>query len=176
MNSVILERQAPLNRGAIGVSYSKVIMALDPGGTTGVAIANLDNDKIMLNGYQIGPHEHHNGLYQKLGDEEPNVVVSESFSFRQHKKTGSGSKDKVELISREYIGVAKLYCRQFGVTYHEQEPSHAFHFVTDWKLDKLGLLEKKVADRHYHDSMRHLIYYMVVSLGIKKPFTDVWKG
>lgn len=154
------------------------ILALDPGGTTGWARAMpgglLSPNGIVFDGGQIGPHEHHEELYDLLTTMNPDFLVIESFDFRQH-KGGQGIKDKVELVSREYIGVAKFYCERYCVVYTQQMPFLKSKITND-KLARLGLLHprKLTTDVHYHDAMRHLLYYMVHQLRIKKGIADKW--
>src|SRR4051812_23358195 len=92
------------------------IVALDPGGTTGMAMT--DDKGISVSGaesarnqfnaswqiHHMGPEEHHKELYQGLMLTRPDVIVCESFEFRQ-----GSQRANINLMSKEYIGVVKLY-------------------------------------------------------------------
>lgn len=144
----------------------KRIVALDPGGTTGWAMWQDQaggKTATMWDHFfcgQIGPEEHHEELYELLERFQTHdfTVISETFDFRQHDNFRTG----VNLISREYIGVAKLFALQ---RMHNsppvvlQTPASAKTFVTDEKLKVMGLWVP--GKQHARDALRHLIYYLV---------------
>ncbi len=154
------------------------LMALDPGGTTGWAkVTSLpDINELEFTHGQLGPHEHHTELYDHLEIHSPYTVICESFEFRQ---MGSDTKKKVELISREYIGVTKLYCSYFNVHLEFQTASTAKALIPDKgpaqdvKLKQLGLYVPGA--KHARDAYRHLLRYMVVSdRSFKNFFAERW--
>lgn len=158
------------------------VIAADPGGTTGIAEATYDGESeltipnLNICTYELGPDEHHMDLYNILTDwfvyDLYSHVITESFEFRQNL-----DKRKVELISKEYIGIFKLFARTNGLVYFERNASQAKSFVSDIKLDALGILEvPKHPNRHRNDALRHLIMYLVVNLRIQSPITDKWRG
>lgn len=170
------EKAAGIENGPGGLfsPYPKII-AFDPGGTTGYAsYHNGVNGQMVFDGGQLGPHEHHVELYNLLQDYQPHIVVCEAFEFRQHKGTGEGKKDKVELMSCEYIGVIKMWCRMMGMA-PIMQGTFVLGNMTNTRLDKLGLLYKTTLtrNRHYHDAMRHLLYYLVHTLR-KKEIARSW--
>ena len=166
-------------------------MAYDPGGTTGWAYCEYLNHTHPLNEYkftyyqgQIGPDEHHDKLYEHLNmwafgvEGPPLIVVCESFEFRQHINQAH-TKTKVELISKEYIGVIKLFCMLENLNDPVfQTATTAKTFIPDKgpqahvKIKQLGLwVPGKV---HAMDATRHLLRYMVVNKRIRSPITDAW--
>lgn len=164
------------------------VIALDPGGTTGIATAFYPGGKVIdtptigdfhISTDQLGPAEHHTSLYNyinvRVGGPLPLTVITEKFEFRQHidpRKARTG----LNLISREYIGVVKLICAQTGARLEQQSASQGKHFVTDKKLDLNGIIVRPLHDsRHRNDALRHLIRYLVVGLRIQAPITDMWK-
>lgn len=166
------------------------ILAADPGGTTGIAVAvysgtpNPTIEDFYIRTLEFGPKEHHNELWDFLclrynvGNQVLPIfrgkkhLITESFEFRQNL-----DKRKVELISKEYIGLFKLFAQQTGVIYFERNASQAKKFVSDEKLDRLGILEvPKHPNRHRNDALRHLIMYLVVNLRIQTPITDKWRN
>jgi hypothetical protein len=120
---------------------TKRIVALDPGGTTGWAT------------WTDGPQEEWSWGLQQTQDF---TLISETFDFRQH----DNNRTKVNLISREYIGVAKLFAAErMSTPVVLQTPAQAKTFVTDEKLKAMDLwVPGKV---HARDALRHLITYMV---------------
>lgn len=129
------------------------IIALDPGGTTGWAmlIPTASTPTILVG--QIGPHEHHKDLWKFLTKEEPDVIVNEAFVYQK--------RDRVNLMSREYIGVAKLYHQLTGTPFLQWTASEGKFFWTDKKLEQLGLLSRPLDKfAHQNDATRHLLYYV----------------
>lgn len=166
------------------------VLAFDPGGTTGWAYCEhkVGDDPSILEWHhgQIGPHEHHDELWDHinsyafgLNDGPALQIVYESFEFRQHINK-EHAKTGVELISKEYIGIIKLWWQQNS---HMPEPysqtaSNAKGLIPDKgpqaneKLKQLGLYVP--AMKHANDAYRHLLKYMVTKLRIREPITDKW--
>jgi hypothetical protein len=158
---------------------SLTITALDPGGTTGVAlyvadvIHNTDgvpeyyNEK--WNTAQIGPEPHHKKLYQLLErwHVANTIVICENFQYRQHPEAPS-----VELVSVEYIGVAKLFAQvretpilvmqETGKVIPPKDKNKPGGFWTDDKLKRVG--RWSAGRKHANDAMRHLLHYMVFEM------------
>lgn len=141
------------------------LVALDPGGTTGWATFTATKmvtpddtceyyDAAWTCG-QIGPYEHHLELYGMLGSfqVEETRIICESFEYRNKTRPG------LELISREYIGVTKLFCANRSIPLVMQSASMGKGFVRDTNIKRLGLWS--VGWKHAMDSYRHLLYYMV---------------
>ncbi len=142
-----------------------VVVALDPGGTTGFVIWNSDSlDSVTP--FWCGPQDHHLDLYEHLEHITslwPTTIVCESFEFRQ------GARDNLVLASVEYIGVVKLACERAEkkATLHMQTAAQAKGFISDKNLEKAGLLftpKTKWPNQHLNDALRHLCYYRVTAL------------
>jgi hypothetical protein len=133
-----------------------LIVALDPGGTTGVATyesANQTWERLQLE------RDHHEQLYDLLVDWEPDVIVCERFLY-QRREINKGV--SLRLDSVEYIGVTRLYCKEHNVELVMQTASQAKGLWTDIKLKKVGLwIPGKV---HAMDATRHLLYYITVAM------------
>lgn len=163
------------------------VLSFDPGMTTGWASATClqASDEIVFESGQLGPHEHHAELWAALGvvyRVYPNLeVVCESFEFRQHINQGQ-AKTKVELISKEYIGVIKLFCAMYDIKLTFYTASAAKQLVPDKgpqaneKLKQLGIYRPVTHWPHAMDGYRHLLRYLVVGKGIREPITDKWLG
>jgi hypothetical protein len=170
------------------------ILACDPGGTTGYKYAEwmpidgyktipFDLEDLYIKGGQIGPDEHHVTLDAMLEDfhaYDPNIdapleIVCESFEFRQHIKKDH-AKTKVELISKEYIGIVKLFAANNWASckLYFQTASAAKDLVDDWKIKVLGRNLWVPGNDHENDAARHLFRHMVVTKRIREPITNVW--
>ena len=159
-----------------------IVVALDPGGRTGWAIYR---GKVKtFNGGQFNQIEegHHLELWEFLEElrledtTEEMIIVIESFEFRNDLTTEG--REGLELISREYIGIARLFSKMYGVKIFQQMPGHALAFVSNVKLKKLGLLKEPVSsvyNKDYIAAVKHLIFFLVVKLKIREGITDKWK-
>lgn len=142
---------------AIMTDADTAFVALDPGGTTGWAA--FTNGEYVSG--QIDTDQHHYKLYQLLGrfyvGYPKLVIICESFEFRQ----GDASfRMGVNLISREYIGVAKLFAQSMeGVEFYLQTAATAKKFVTDDKLKVMDLWP--TGQQHARDAYRHLVTHLV---------------
>ena len=140
------------------------VIALDPGGSTGWAtleelVAQPNDPDLPYGGIRfecgvLGPKPHHSELREMLENFVPNVVISESFMYRNTSRTG------LVLDSVEYIGILKLFCHNSGARYVEQSPAQAKGFVKDTTLKKIGWYSTVT---HSRDAARHLMYYLVNS-------------
>jgi hypothetical protein len=132
------------------------LLSLDPGGTTGFAI----RDSEVIRGGQLAWDEHHRHLWDLLDFERPDAVVCEEFQYQIRRNQGVDMPGIV-LVSKEYIGVAKIWCDLRGKVYHEQKLS-SLKFWDDDKLKKIGLYEP--GKPHRNDAVRHLLYYITFTL------------
>lgn len=155
------------------------IIALDPGGTTGVAIFERarDTGEVTWRQLQLGPEEHHLALWDLLREERANVIIYERFMYQRRELEDGVS---LVLVSLEYIGIVKL-CWDYLSCQGSYEPElieQGPHMMKLWgggqqgdggiKLKKVGLY--KANARHANDATRHLLYYLSVTLGDKKWF------
>lgn len=145
------------------------IVALDPGGTTGVAIYThsadtasgaFHNERIVRK--QLGPDRHHVELWKLLTSENPDVIVCESFEFRQFDKK---DRHNIVLVSKEYIGIVELYCAMTGKEHKPQTASVGKAFWSDDKIKRLGLWVP--GNPHSMDATRHLLHYLTFEMNLK---------
>jgi hypothetical protein len=151
------------------------VIALDPGGTTGWSMFRtslIEIDGALPEMYdakwtqgQLGPHEHHSELYTflELMTTQRTYIITESFEYRNRARAG------LDLSSKEYIGVTKLFVQQRGLEgfYYEQTASQAgvggHGFVKDGNIKKLGLWNAGHVNRHANDATRHLLWWLINS-------------
>lgn len=148
------------------------VLAFDPGGTTGWAMATLiheDAKSFVYHSGQIGPEEHHLRLYNFMTNgwsPVPSELVCESFEYRNMSRKG------LELVSKEYIGIIKFFSEQTATPLTFHTASAAKTFVPDDKIKALDLWTP--GQPHAMDSMRHLLRYLVIGKGIREPITNKW--
>lgn len=134
------------------------VLSIDPGGTTGWKIITasllgaLEWKDIAWRHGQIGPHEHHTDLWDFLSAEktEDLIVILEGFDNR-------GNPAAV-LISLEYIGVVRLWCKLNNVTCVMQQPAE-MKWATDKKLRACKIYVP--GQRHSNDAGRHILIWLV---------------
>jgi len=142
------------------------IIAVDPGGTTGIAEYDTVTEDLLQ--FQIGPDEHHMELYRYLWAAQPDILICERFNYQRRELDKGVS---LVLISREYIGVCKLYirataeARENETSWAMQQPA-AMSLFTDRKLKRIGVYRPAMV--HANDATRHLFYYMTTEMKDKK--------
>jgi hypothetical protein len=175
------------------------VVAFDPGGTTGWAVAGCQGgpiDEIKLSDINVltgsfGPHEHHDELFTFLLGMRSSLqksfqiyspdfrfcLVSEAFEFRQFARAEGdvAGRSKLELISREYIGIIRLCASLWNLPYASYNAGEAKRYVPNEKLERLGWLQKPVhPNRHKNDALRQLVKYLIVGMNVKHPITTTW--
>lgn len=149
------------------------VVALDPGGTTGIAtydadiVTNTENQieyyNEKFNVLEMGPYDHHFALYNFLQylRTQNTRVVCEAFHNRGMNK---------DLIALQYIGIIRLFTQEtmgmptYGLrqVLWMQEPSivnsKQNSFWNDSKLKKLGRYTPGM--KHGNDAMAHLLHHL----------------
>lgn len=132
---------------------SSIIIALDPGVTTGVCVYANGN---ITKAFTI--QADHEALYEFLFSYQPDTVVYERFDYRPHQPVA-------DLYPVELIGIIKLYCQRNGVDSVPQKQLKGHRgFWTDDKLKALDLY--KVGEQgHSNDATRQMLYYLTFTVG-----------
>lgn len=167
----------------------KVIIALDPGGTTGIAfwfrnsttfnpevtsISQWQWGRLQVNGCDIDAGLI--GLMRELtaivgrtptaaGRERPVHIAYESFDFRHEER----ERDRIDYTPAEVIGAVRLWAA--GLPYVNLVKYNAATgkgFWSDDKIKKLGLWVPGY--KHAMDATRHLLYYMAFQLDMTELF------
>jgi hypothetical protein len=125
------------------------ILAIDPGGTTGICVGTVDNNiaKVSARG-QIAP-DHYVTLWRYIGSYDPDIVVCERFTNRAIKGADLGP--------CEVIGIVKLWCEQRSRALYWQG-SDQMGFWDDTKLKAVGLYLP--GQRHASDATSHWLYHV----------------
>lgn len=135
------------------------ILAVDPGGTTGIATWEDGAHKAWAVPFDEAIQQVHGfiggygpgGLPWRL-----DLVVFESIVITG--KTLQKSRDVQDAI--EFIGVGRYLCRCYGVEFITQKPSEAFSFGTDAKIKAMGWECPGPGD-HTKSASKHLLLTLV---------------
>lgn len=140
--------------------FDGVLLALDPGETTGVAcFASDSTTATLVHASQIKTWPLELGvenMTKLLKELEPKSLVFESYQVYEWK-----SKDHVwsQIPTVQVIGMIKTLCIQMGIPYHTQTAQVAKGFVTDDKLKAWGYWQDGL--RHARDAIRHACYFLL---------------
>jgi hypothetical protein len=131
-----------------------VILAADPGGTTGWAV-RWDDGRVEYGQLKPMPFclHAHSVIHAAVGAGEHVEVISESFTVRAHTLTKSFQPDALE-----QIGVLRYLCHWLldGQALILQQPADAKRLITNDVLKGLGWYA--VGMDHARDATRHLAY------------------
>jgi hypothetical protein len=128
-----------------------IVLAVDPGGTTGLATYDVAND--CVRSWQL-EGVHHLRLWKVLDDLKPNRIVYEVFDNRGN--------HAAQLDAVEYIGVLRLWAITHDRPIIGQHPGDV---KQQWTDQKLRTIQYYSAGRpHANDAMRHLLYFYTVGL------------
>lgn len=134
------------------------VIALDPGRTTGIAIASIDVEVCDI--WYSQDKMDHKQLYEYLDEGAFDHIVCETFKFR-HGKTG------VDLYPCELIGIVNLWQQQGDWTQlWMQDPwvqSGKTVFFSDKKLKDMELYIKGI--EHGRSAVKHLLYWLHFGAG-----------
>jgi hypothetical protein len=142
-----------------------IIVGIDPGGTTGIAVIDTESYEVELS--EMGPGKHHRKLYNFLRQgAQPDVIACEQFDYRIKKSKGT-EMPGINLISKEYIGVVELYAQTCSlatlVMQSSSQGGGGYKHSGFWKNDKLkaiGLYKAPEGRQHMADALRHALYWL----------------
>lgn len=128
------------------------IIVFDPGGTTGYAVGVIERYKAPMKVKAGQAKWNHLQIYSQLTIAKPDLIVCESFQYRNR------ARDKLELISCEYIGVITLFAQENEIKLQFQTPAYGVGgFYTDKKLKEIDYWVKN--EPHSMDALRHLLQW-----------------
>lgn len=161
-NSTSQDGSAEPSTLVVKPSRAIVVIALDPGITTGIATGVIKNGRMEVGSAQYKWDVY--DLYKYLCRHQPDHLIYERFDYRRHKH-----RDGLELYSRELIGVAKLFAAIHNDLVHnlniyEQMPAEGVGgYYTDNVLKAEGVY--KVGNPHANDAVRHLLQWFTFKSG-----------
>jgi len=139
-----------------GLPLPKVMIALDPGETTGLAVFNEAN---LVEAKQLATHSIYSGtdiLIEVLDKYKPDMVVFEDYRIYDFK---AQSHSWGTLHTPRLIGALQSLCHQRGIKTFYQLAQQPKLFCTDQKLEQWGYYRKGL--RHARDAIRHGCYYLI---------------
>lgn len=125
----------------------KHVIAVDPGGTTGIAVWRGTDD---IESVDLPTWDAVGFVHRQL-EESPDLVVCESFRINAH----TAKKSQDGLASIESIGALRYLCALKEVSFELQPPSDAKSFAKDDKLKRIGWYIP--GTDHCRDAQRHLL-------------------
>jgi hypothetical protein len=139
-----------------------IILAIDPGITTGYVLARVDPNICVL-AYSQEVWEHL-GLMSFLTKIQPDYVICESFEYRPGERKG------VVLYPCELIGIVHLYRQMYGCELTMQPASIQGAKSAYWDDSKLKAADLYLAgDRYHHgrQALKHFMHWLMFGAGAK---------
>lgn len=141
-----------LKRARNRLPPSGILLALDPGDTTGYAI--FEGGTFLESG-QI-PTLSPSAIADFVEEVAPDRVVCESYRIYGHKlREHSGS----DVPTLQLIGAVRLVCERSGIPLAFQAAHQAKGFCSDTKLRQWGLFHP--SSKHARDAARHGAYFLL---------------
>jgi len=127
------------------------VLAVDPGGTTGLAFYSGADD--YFHSWQMTGFDE---VVREIPGWQPDVIVCESFTIRSntHKLDAGAFSHTTDLI-----GACRLIALRDGAEFVRQSPAQAKGFATDAKLRTLRWYST-IKGGHSNDASRHLLTYL----------------
>jgi len=137
-------------QGDIDESEVETVMSFDPGGDTGWAVLNRTAHRLKWS--TLDDDDHMKRLWNLLHDQWPNLIICEEFTSLH-----PDFQHAVEIISRDYIGVIKLFSQKYGVPLYMS----ALANKKFWDNKKLVKVQPTLRGDtpHAKDAIRHLLWY-----------------
>ncbi len=140
--------------------FTGVVLALDPGETTGWAKFSATPEQAVLEDYgqtKTWPIvDGVSGISELLQQHTPTILVIESYRVYEW-KVEDHSWSSVPTL--QLIGCIKTLSIQHNKPVYEQTAQIAKNFCTDERLKLWGMYPKGL--RHARDAIRHGIYYLL---------------
>jgi len=135
------------------VIIDKVVVALDPGRTTGYAIGSIDEDRMYI---RYGQKKwNHLELLTFLRERQSDHIVCESFVYRQ------GSTEGADLYPCELIGIVELAHQTFQpqptVYYQNSSAQGKTAYFGNARLKQMGLYIRGLD--HGRSALKHLLQW-----------------
>lgn len=139
-----------------GGTLPKIVVTLDPGGTTGTCMASISPEYVLCT---VGEGDYNEQqLRNYLTAVSPHYIVCETFEYRNKSRAG------LVLTSRNLIGIVNLYVADNPSTrLFMQSPAQGKAFFTNDMLKKMELYP--VGVQHGRDALRHFLRWFWFGFG-----------
>jgi len=149
------------------------ILALDPGGTTGVAFwtnGTWSFDQLTLDQHHLELEQLLDAYWLAFAD-GLDLVICEDWDNR--------AKADAKLISLEYIGVVKPWARRRNAALVMQQAAKK-EWATNRVLSVLGVADPTAGSPHARDACRHIVVHLInkepMHPEVQKMFQALRKG
>lgn len=140
-----------------------LILAIDPGPSTGFALYETSPPQVILTGILVLPRDHeHQHLWEFLcGIPDFEVLIVERFEFRKDER----GRAKIDYMASQLEGVCRLYAQlhhtrvKLVMQGANMIGKTAFWSDDNKKVKAVGLYNSKAAP-HGMDALRHILYYV----------------
>ena len=149
MGRKVPERNKPDDESTRVIVNEPLLVAIDPGGTTGLAMYSRESG---FRATQGTPYEIIEWVGANIGIGAVGLIICESFTIGQGtlKKSREGSNTAIETI-----GVIRWLAHCAGIQFRLQSPAEAKGFSTNDKLRAAGWYDG--VPEHARDAARHLL-------------------
>ena len=167
-----------------------VVVALDPGGTTGWSVMVVEPDCLSEDEVSVLASITHHAHGEVGGDENEQAValgelvaawpgctlVIEKFTLRTFKRSAELLSPVRITAKVDLIVAQQLYGVEAGVKVWYQEPSLAKNTATDQRLRDWGLYQREGGLEHARDADRHAITFLRRASTSKQLRHQSWPG
>ncbi len=130
-----------------------MLMGVDPGGTTGVAV--FDEDSVRFTKLLEVKFDEIGRMFDIIGTYKPSVVVIEAFKlYPWRAKTMSWN----SMAAAQVIGVVKACCIEQRIPIVEQ-PASVRKTIAEPAIQRTGLVNLGRGKRHAKDAALHVLWY-----------------
>lgn len=136
----------------------KMVLALDPGETTGVAYIDPEANKIVILQWDTGPNRLGESFAEFLNILVENPIASVRYEDYRVYQWKAGDHAWAALHTPQWIGAIKVGCHYARVPATGKLAQQAKTFWTDQKLKTFNMYEPGL--KHARDALRHLLYYL----------------
>ena len=152
-----------------------VYLGIDPGPTTGLAMAYWDGDSWAYPGaYQCDAGSAVALLGWMLAANRLLPVRAQVEEFRAG--TGAGARGTAASVTRTLVDKLVTVLRESGAAHHVRPAATAKPWSTDKRLERAGLLACCHGMPHAADAFRHLLFCAVHDGGVPDPLSKTAGG
>lgn len=162
------------------MSGTPLVIGVDPGQTTGVAVLSFENGGYLLRlaseiPYDQGPVGMVKSLLEGawMADRARTIIAAERFVVRG--RAARSAHPEAGEMARVILGGLQTYASELGYQFVTRSASEAKGWATDGRLKAAGLYElTRSAGGHRRDATRHALMAGVMKLGWTDPLSKTF--